>query len=100
MQFGGFLCPITEADQKTFRDEADRVRAICLAERRELETRPATPTGPSWAFGGPQLNEVGVGADGWQLLSVAIDSGAAETVIPHRLVGQHPLRDTEASRNG
>ena len=94
------MCPITEADQKTFRDEADRVRAICLAERRELETRPATPTGPSWAFGGPQLNEVGVGADGWQLLSVAIDSGAAETVIPHWFVGQHPLRDIQASRNG
>ena len=39
-------------------------------------------------------------SDGWQLLSVAIDSGAAETVIPHRLVGQHPLRDTESARNG
>ena len=100
MQFGGFVCPLTEADQKDFRDEADRVRAICLAERRELETRPATPAGPCWAFGGPQLNEVGVGADGWQLLSVAIDSGAAETIIPHRLVGQHPIKDTEASRNG
>ena len=37
---------------------------------------------------------------GWQLLSVAIDSGAAETVIPHRLVGQHPVRATESSRNG
>ena len=37
---------------------------------------------------------------GWQLLSVAIDSGAAETVIPHRLVGQHPVRATEFSRNG
>ena len=94
------MCPLTEADQKDFRDEADRVRAICLAERRELETRSATPAGPCWAFGGPQLNEVGVGADGWQLLSVAIDSGAAETVIPHRLVCQHPIKDTEASRNG
>ena len=31
---------------------------------------------------------------------MAIDSGAAETVIPHRLVGQHPIKDTEASRNG
>ena len=31
---------------------------------------------------------------------MAIDSGAAEIVIPDRLVGQHPIRDTEASRNG
>ena len=77
---------------------------MCLAERRELETRtvaaPATPAGLCRAFGEYQLNEIGVGADGWQLLSGAIDSGAAEVVIPHRLVGQHPLRDTEASRNG
>ena len=31
---------------------------------------------------------------------MAIDSGAAETVIPHRLVSQHPLKDTNASRSG
>ena len=24
----------------------------------QVETRPATPTGPCWTFGGPQLNEV------------------------------------------
>ena len=87
-QFRGFLCLITVAERKSFRGEADRVQAVCLAERRELETRtvatPATPTGPCWAFGEYQLDEIAVGADGWQPLSVAIDSGAAETVIPHR----------------
>ena len=31
---------------------------------------------------------------------MAIDSGAAETVIPHRLVSQHLLRKTNASRSG
>ena len=53
-----------------------------------------------WAPEGHQLNEVGVGPDGWQLLSMAVDSGAAETVIPHRLVSQHPVRETRASRAG
>ena len=31
---------------------------------------------------------------------MAIDSDAAETVIPQRLVSQHPLKDTNASRSG
>ena len=31
---------------------------------------------------------------------MVIDSGAAETVIPHSLVEQYPVRETEASRNG
>ena len=31
---------------------------------------------------------------------MAIDSFAAEIVILHRLLGQHPIKDTEASRNG
>ena len=31
---------------------------------------------------------------------MAIVSGATEIVIPRRLVGQHPIKDTEASRNG
>ena len=34
------------------------------------------------------------------LLSIAIDSGAAETVIPHRLVTQHRMLETDASRGG
>ena len=58
------------------------------------------PTGCCWAFGGYSLNEVGKTQDGWQLLSMAIDSGAAETVIPHRLVSQHLLKETNASRSG
>ena len=52
------------------------------------------------SFGGYSLNEVGKTQDGWQLLSMAIESGAAETIIPYRLVSQHPLRETDASRGG
>ena len=37
---------------------------------------------------------------GWQLLSVAIDSGAAETVIPHTLITSYPVEETEKSRAG
>ena len=33
-------------------------------------------------------------------MSMAVDSGAAETVIHHRLVAQHPIQDTESSRAG
>ena len=45
-----------------------------------------------------QLSEIGMSPDGWQLLSMALESVAAETVIPHRLVNQHPFPDTNASR--
>ena len=36
----------------------------------------------------------------WQVLSLAVDSGAAESVIPHTLIQDHPIRETEASKNG
>ena len=87
-----------------------------MAERLELESRATRklvpllvterpmPNGGAycscWAFDGCEINEVGMTPSGWQVLSVAIDSGAAETVIPHRLVGQHPVRATESSRSG
>ena len=118
--FGGWVCPVTNA--KEFKDEADRLRALCMAERLEVESREAkpaasaappmlladkpteAPTGPCWAFSGgadyPPLNEMGKTPCGWQLLSMAVDSGAAETVIPHRLVSQHPIRETQASKSG
>ena len=111
--FGGFLCGVT--NDREFKDEASRIRAMCMAERLELEARGSTNSSPllvtekpvagkteslCWAPEGHQLNEVGVGPDGWQLLSMAVDSGAAETVIPHRLVSQHPVRETRASRAG
>ena len=38
--------------------------------------------------------------DGWQLLSIAIDSGAAETVIPHTLITGYPVEETQKSRAG
>ena len=112
--FGGQICAVS----REFKDEADRVRAMCMAERVELESRHSSsekgppvlltdkpveaPSGPCWAFSDPsmQLNELGMTTGGWQLLSMAVDSGAAEIVIPHRLVSQYPIRETEASKAG
>ena len=37
---------------------------------------------------------------GWQYLALTVDSGAAETVIPHVLVQDHATQETDASRNG
>ena len=97
---------------------------MCKAERLELESRttgklapllvtekplPDSASGPGAQREQPVAHAGRLAArrstrsatpGGWQLLSVAIDSGAAETVIPHRLVGQHPVRATESSRNG
>ena len=124
VEIGGNICAINTPAE--FKAEAERVRAICIAERLEAESSStktdtqhslAPPVlladkpmaeldrmGPCWAFGCshgmPQLNELGKTRCGWQLMSVAIDSGAAETVIPHKLVSQHPIMETKASRSG
>ena len=99
---------------QSFQTEAERIRAMCMAERLELESRPAGKLAPVLVtekpmpdsgalcrvFDGCEINEIGMTHNGWQVLFVAIDSGAAETVIPHRLVAQHPVRATQSSRNG
>ena len=38
--------------------------------------------------------------DDWKLLSIAIDSGAAATVIPHTLVTEYPIVATAMSEAG
>ena len=88
-----------------------------MAERLGAEARAGRPGAPllvtdkqlleapvqrqlhsaSWTVDGYELNEHNMIEDGWQLLSIAIDSGAAETVIPHRLATQHRMLETDAS---
>ena len=111
--YGGLVCPVMTTDQ-SFQNEAERIRAMCMAERLELESRPSGKLAPLLVtekpmpdsgalcrvFDGCEINEIGMTHSGWQVLSVAIDSGAAETVIPHRLVAQHPVRATQSSKNG
>ena len=110
-KFGGNLCPVAahSSQGKEFQEEAARIRHQCMAERLEIESRGCCAPGVPVIFADkPQMNavgswhvdECGIAADGWQLLSMAVDSGAAETVIPHRLVSQHPIKDTHASRAG
>ena len=38
--------------------------------------------------------------DDWKMLSVAIDSGAAETVVPHTVVAEYPIEPTKLSQAG
>ena len=35
----------------------------------------------------------------WRMMSIAIDSGAAETVIPHTMVTEYPIRPTAKSES-
>ena len=42
----------------------------------------------------------GVTDQDWKHLSLVVDSGAAETVIPHDLVADHEIVDTNASKSG
>ena len=96
----------------TFRILVGGLAAVCLCASAAGEATPLTPEeiagaertdGLSIPMPGEflsSLNKVGKTHEGWQLLSMAIDSGAAETIIPHRLVSQHPLRETNASRGG
>ena len=46
------------------------------------------------------LKQANTDAKEWQVLSLAVDSGAAESVIPHLLINEHPIRETEASLSG
>ena len=109
--FGGWLCTVdAEANTAHFKAEGERIRIICVAERLAAEAgnraqllvadKVVLATTSETTSTCCPLNEVVKTHDGWQLLSMAIDSGAAETVIPHRLVSQHLLKDTDASRGG
>ena len=88
-------------DDKLFTEQAKEIREICMKERagncehRKLyHDRPlcALPqqTGSQWQ--GWML--------GWQYLALTVDSGAPETVIPHMLVQDHAIQETDASRSG
>ncbi len=94
--FGGHIAPLS------FQERADAMRLECHADRAASQQaanmqvlhhdRPINALPQAMAP---------VQRDGrWQLLSVAVDSGAAETVIPHKLVTSHPIHETDASRAG
>ena len=92
--FGGHLCPLT------FKEQAMLAREQCKAEREMAETVEPTQIMPGDRPINELKNEEKVYEQGWQRVSMAVDSGAAETVIPHTLVTGHPIRETDASRKG
>ena len=93
----------------TFAERAELIRQECAADRnihtketqvlyndKPLNAMPNMLTEMSRTVaesGSPRSGR-------WQLLSVAVDSGAAETVIPHKLVTSHGVIETDASRSG
>ena len=94
----------------TFEEKAELVRNECMAERIALEKektgdgKPMTlcNEGPLCDINSYANNSVHAqyGPNNWQRVSMAVDSGAAETVIPYKLVRSYPIRETEASRAG
>ena len=86
-----------------FAKEAMAIRERCVEERERAEaTSKADMTMSAMMnvalgrdrYGGPAREPQ------WKKLEIAIDSGAAETVIPHTLVTAHPIHATERSRAG
>jgi hypothetical protein len=94
--FGGYLCPLT------FGEKATLMREQCMAEIEHEQSeakRPVTLTQEKPLSAVPK--EQGLQQRGeWMILSMAVDSGASETVIPHALIKGHPVRATDASRGG
>ena len=95
-KFGGHLQAVS------FVEQADVVRSQCMAERESCNCAEVAPK-CIWADDRP-INEIQGGGKtfdgGWQMITMAVDSGAAETVIPHTLVMGHPIMETAASKSG
>ena len=95
-EFGGHLQAVS------FVEQADVVRSQCMAERESCNCAEVAPK-CIWADDRP-INEIQGGGKtfdgGWQMITMAVDSGAAETVIPHTLVMGQPIMETAASKAG
>jgi len=94
-------------DEQEFQEKANRIREECWAERlpsmtAQQQQRELLQLCPNRPVNNPagEIGAVGSHMPKWQFLSVAVDSGAAETVIPHTLIDRYPIRETEASRSG
>ena len=86
----------------TLAEHATCVWDQCMAEREQCK---AAEAGPMYIMAEDRpINEILSGGKiyeaAWQKIMIAVDSGAAETVIPHTLVLGHPIVETEASKSG
>jgi hypothetical protein len=99
LQHAGFIANLTPAE---FEEQAQLTRMQCEAElHSNAAAHKNTPT-QTLMLDKPinALPVQGKFDDGWRRLSVAVDSGAAETVIPYNEVKEYPVTATEASRSG
>ena len=88
-----------ELDDEEFLSKAESIRKECSQDRASVcdnmrlhNVRPICAV-PKQSGGDTWWPE-------WQYMSLTVDSGAAETVIPHMLVQSHPINETAASRSG
>ena len=88
-----------ELDDEEFLSKAESIRKECSQDRASVSdnmrlhnVRPICAV-PKQSVGDTWWPE-------WQYMSLTVDSGAAETVIPHMLVQSHPINETAASRSG
>eukprot|EP00973_Karenia_brevis_P061433 8541661-Karenia_brevis.AAC.1 len=100
-----FIGSLTEEQKQ----EAERIRSQCMASRIAKEVAeaigsvPVALTSERLVLQEPaheQYEAVNALSGEWQKLSIAIDSGASETVIPYEMVVDHPIQETRASRTG
>ena len=89
----------------TFAEKADLSRQKCIAAMAARQQgagegfHKTSLEQPISRLEDPRMSINGVEQQ-WQLLSVAVDSGAAETVIPYSLIKGYPVKETEASKSG
>ena len=118
IHFGGYI-NVLEDGVFTFEEKAKMERDRCTAERacaidrqrhecrvcfadKPTKMMPECSAAKDMQRAGDRRQHEMIGnlTGGWQYLSLTVDSGAAETVIPHDLVTDHRICDTEASRSG
>ena len=97
----GTISPIflTTTQNSEVSERVKEIREKCQEERREAELEGIDRKGVS-GFLSQVMGTAEKGWTGWQKMSVAIDSGAAETVVPHTLITEYPVLPTELSKAG
>ena len=84
-------------------DKVKKIKAQCEIERKEAESqRQAGIETTNMLKQMMGIHHVGdrQHEQPWRKISLAIDSGAAETVIPHTLVTDYQIIETDKSRSG
>ena len=106
---------MSQDEEFEFKVRADTIRTACVAEIASAKTshdtgneatRTTTLAHDKPLNAIPNINNNAhnerreAGSHAWKMMSMAVDSGAAETVIPHALITDYPILETEASRSG